>query len=216
MRVEEFITKCFQRYQLHQWWPGTSFEIALSAILVQNTNWKGAWQALSNLREKDLTKYPARLLTIEPKQLEQLIRPAGFYTRKMHAIRSLTNLWIKKDGRPSREELLSIKGIGEETADSIILYACNRPTIPIDNYTRRIWMRIPLHPGNPNSSDELRTVLTRTAKNDVATLKKIHGAFVEFGKEFCLKKPRCQSCFLQARCKTGKSLDGDGNNERQQ
>ncbi len=208
MKVEEFIERCFQRYQLKNWWPGSSFEIALSAILVQSTSWSGAWKALLQLREKGLTDDPSRLVTVNTEKLQKLIKSAGFYQRKSMAIKSLAHLWVQKGKTLHRDDLLAINGIGEETADAIILYACDSPTIPIDNYTKRIWSRVPLTPGNPRKNESLRKTLILTAKSDVVTLKKIHAAFVEFGKEFCSKKPRCHECFIQKCCKTGMKKQG--------
>lgn len=212
MRIESFIEQCIRRYQLQEWWPGSSFEIALSAVLVQNTNWNGAWRALLELKERGLTTNPRLIATLSTEELAELIRPAGFYKRKASTINNLAKLWIKSKGKPTREELLKIKGIGEETADSICLYACGYPTIPIDAYTKRIWGRIPLQPGEPKKSEELRRVLLEVAKNDVRKLKMIHAAFVEFGKEYCAKTPRCAHCFLKMRCKTGREhLEGQKN-----
>ncbi len=209
MQVEEFLDLCFKTYQLNHWWPGTSFEIAISAILVQNTNWKGAWKALRNLQQENLTVRPTKLIHIENSVLEQLIRPAGFFKRKSTTIKKLTYLWLKKKGMPTREELLSIKGIGTETADAISLYACNVPTIPIDVYTRRIWKRIPLTPGNPRNDDELRQILIHVTNEDIDSLKKAHAAFVEFGKEFCKKVPQCKACPLKNVCEATMKRNGD-------
>lgn len=128
------------------WWPAHSpFEVMAGAVLTQNTNWRNVERAIANLKGARLLE-PHRLLQARKKNLEQLIRPSGFYRQKAERLRLATEKWLEHRNAPPdtpafREEWLSVKGIGKETADSILLYAFNRPVFVVDAYTRRFCSR---------------------------------------------------------------------------
>ena len=134
------------------WWPGeTTFEIILGAILTQNTSWANVEKAITNLKAAGCLG-PAALHALDVEAVEQLIRPAGYFRRKTKRVRNFVQWLFDEYGgdldalaqvetRRLREELLAITGIGPETADSILLYALNRPVFVVDTYTARVMVR---------------------------------------------------------------------------
>jgi endonuclease-3 related protein len=142
----------FERFGPQHWWPGeTQFEIIVGAILTQNTNWQNVEKAIANLKAADLLG-PQALHKMEVPQLAQLIRPAGYFNVKAKRLKSFID-WLfanyggdlrgleSVDTERLREELLSVKGVGRETADSILLYALNREIFVVDAYTARVAVR---------------------------------------------------------------------------
>ena len=150
--LKEVYDRLFAAYGPQKWWPGESpFEVLVGAVLVQNTSWKNVERAIANLRQARLME-PHALYAAPPEELEELIRPAGYYRVKARRLRSLLSLLVDRyDGDldrmfrtrlPSlREELLSVNGIGPETADSILLYAGELPAFVVDTYTYRVLAR---------------------------------------------------------------------------
>jgi endonuclease III related protein len=148
----EIYNKLFDYYGAQYWWPAQSpFEVIIGAILTQNTNWFNVEKALLNLKKEGLLD-AQRLYLIQQKRLAELIRPAGYYNIKAKRIKNFLTLYIKKyHGRIEelrkvnleilRKELLAVNGIGPETADSILLYALNKPIFVVDAYTKRIFFR---------------------------------------------------------------------------
>ena len=194
----------------HQgWWPAqTRDEIIIGAILTQQTSWKNVEKAISNLRE-------ARLLGLESirkaKQhsIELCIRPSGFYKQKaahlkdfaeyLHSRYDGIDSMFSKDSGELRQELLSIKGIGKETADSIMLYVAGKHMFIIDAYTRRITSRI--YGSDPKIPyDELRFDISASIPEDLDMYKDFHAQFVELGKRYCKKKPLCNDCPVKSYC----------------
>ncbi|MDR4506960.1 MAG: endonuclease III domain-containing protein [Candidatus Brocadiaceae bacterium] len=189
-----------------QWWPGeTPFEVVIGAILTQNTNWSNVEKAMINLkRAKKLT--PKGLLDVNTIDLAQLIRPSGFFNIKAKRVKSFIDwLFSKYNGSLSRmfdqdlhtirNELLSIKGIGPETADSILLYAGNMPTFVVDAYTHRIFSRHGLIPENC-TYDEIKSFFEDNLSKDVALYNEYHALIVNTGKMFCRPKKACEECPL--------------------
>jgi endonuclease-3 related protein len=191
------------------WWPGeTPFEVAVGAILTQNTNWRNVEKALGNLQAAGpLT--PAELLGYPPETLAELIRPAGYFRRKagrlINFLRFLAdeiedmeraNLHPLQDAPlpEVREKLLAVSGIGPETADAIALYALGLPTFVVDAYTARICGRHGLIP-EETSYDELQDLFTQALPEDVELYKEYHAQLVMLGKTYCKKSaPLCDSC----------------------
>jgi endonuclease III related protein len=134
------------------WWPGdTPFEIAIGAILTQNTAWTNVEKAIANLKEEQLL-YPVAMLSVPAERLEMAIRPSGYYRQKARRLRTFCeylatnydNDMQRMAGQSLatlRDELLGLNGIGPETADDILLYACQKPVFVVDTYTRRILSR---------------------------------------------------------------------------
>lgn len=189
------------------WWPGQSpFEIALGAILTQNTNWPNVEKAIGNLRARGLLDACALHALPEP-ELAELIRPSGSFRVKAKRVRNFLN-FLKEEcdwdmtrlkGRALddlRRDLLAISGIGPETADSILLYALAQPAFVVDAYTKRILNRHMLVPEDISYA-ELRDFFTDTLPTDTRLFNEFHALFVRIGKSWCAKKAgKCASCPL--------------------
>lgn len=196
------------------WWPGDSpFEVALGAILTQNCAWSNVEKALTNLKAIAPIS-PAGLAALPDEVLAQAIRPSGYYNQKLIKLRNLL-AWLREYSGgdsadssldflrgaglgPLRESLLAVKGVGPETADSILLYALELPTFVIDAYTWRLLRR---H-GFISEDDgyyEMQELFTRAMPEDVAVYNEYHALIVSLGKDFCRKsRPLCGSCPLGA------------------
>ncbi len=167
-----------------QEWPGESpYEIAVGAVLAQNTNWKNAEKAISNLKAAGLLDEREVLKAPNPK-LETLIRPAGFYRQKAIRLKTMTETWLKirrmDDVAEMRKRLLETHGIGNETADSILLYALHKPVFVVDAYTRRFcshFLRKEF-----KAYDEYRKFFESNLPKDVGLYKRYHALIVEWGK----------------------------------
>lgn len=189
------------------WWPGeTPFEIALGAILTQNTAWTNVEKALHNLRSENLLHLPA-LYELPEQVLAELIRPAGFFRIKARRIRNFLHFLHEtcdldmeelrsRDMSTLRARLLDISGIGPETADSILLYALDFPSFVVDAYTRRILNRHGLVPEDIGY-EELRDYFMDVLPADTPLFNEFHALLVRVGKTWCAKKtPRCAGCPL--------------------
>jgi len=189
------------------WWPGkTPFEVCLGAILTQNTAWKNVEKCIKTLEENGLLD-PARLSALSITDLALLIRPAGYYNIKARRIKSFLNLLMEDFGGDleglfslgpieARERLLSVHGIGPETADSMLLYAGNLPVFVVDAYTFRVLQRHDLI-WEDATYNEVQGLFERNLDNDVKLFNEFHALFVAVGKNFCRKhKPRCKGCPL--------------------
>ncbi len=188
------------------WWPGqTRFEIITGAILTQNTNWVNVEKAIANLKAADCLT-PEKLHHLDHAQLAQLIRPTGYYNIKAKRLKNFINwLFDNYDGEPAnletidtdrlREELLEIKGVGRETADSILLYAFDRPIFVVDAYTARIVCRHGLI--EPDADyEQLRELFESSLPADTQLFNEYHALLVRVGKEFCRPKAKCPDCPL--------------------
>jgi endonuclease III related protein len=190
-----------------QWWPGGSpFEIMVGAVLVQNTAWRNVERAIANLRDADVMELHA-LYALPPAELAELIRPAGYYQVKARRLRNLLQFIIERfDGSLDtmfstslatlREELLSINGIGPETADAILLYAGGLPTFVVDTYTHRVLAR---HGwiGYDAGYDEIKDLFESTLPAEVPLYNEYHALLVRVGKDYCRRSaPRCEECPL--------------------
>lgn len=193
-------------YGHQDWWPAEGrFEMITGAILVQNTNWKNVEKALAQV-EPWLD--PKMLFDMPTEQLQQLIRPSGFFRMKEERLKAFLR-WFKeydfdftgleKLSTPRfRQELLSIKGIGPETADSILLYGFNRQVFVIDAYTQRIMKRLGY--SFPMSYEEARTWFESRLTEDTSLYQDYHAQFVVHAKSHCRKKPVCNGCPLEPIC----------------
>jgi endonuclease-3 related protein len=187
------------------WWPGeTPFEVCVGAILTQNTNWKNVEKAISNLKARNLLD-PHRLHAVPVRELAALIRPAGYFNIKAKRLKSFIKFLVEAyDGdldrmfseRPEalREKLLQVKGIGPETADSILLYAGQKPIFVVDAYTKRIFLR---HELVSEEADyhEIQRYLTDHLPEEVPLYNEFHALIVNIGKNWCKSKaPDCEHC----------------------
>ncbi|MBI5346991.1 MAG: endonuclease [Candidatus Aenigmarchaeota archaeon] len=188
---------------LHGWWPMTrnfkpkEWEVCVGAILTQNTNWKNVEKALDNLAAAGI-KDARSVAALADNRLEKLIQPAGFYKQKAERLKLLAEFFIENKN-PDREKLLAIKGIGPETADSILLYVYGKPYMPVDAYTRRVLQRMGKLKGN-EGYEEIRHLLESSVEKNVSVYKKFHAGFVELAKKHCMKKPVCKECPLAEDC----------------
>jgi endonuclease-3 related protein len=190
------------------WWPGeTPFEVAVGAILTQNTSWTNVAKAITNLKAAGCLD-PIKLHKMDAEPLELLIRPAGYFRVKAKRLKNfiywlcdhcggdLQNLQPTKTAR-LREELLAVSGIGPETADSILLYAGERPVFVIDAYTRRVLARHGFPRALAADYEELRARFESRLPRSVRLYNEFHALFVRVGKERCAKRsPRCAGCPL--------------------
>lgn len=214
-QLSEIYTRLYQHFGAQHWWPqhDGAFEIIVGAILTQNTAWTNVEKALANLKHaRALT--PARLHRIPTARLARWIRPSGYFNlkaKKLHAFTqfllanhrgSLTRLF-RLDTPTLREQLLAVYGIGPETADSIILYAAEKPIFVVDAYTRRICARLGLSREDA-SYDELQRLFMEHLPRDEKLFNEYHALLVALGKNLCKKTaPRCAQCPLVALCPTG-------------
>jgi endonuclease-3 related protein len=187
-------------------------KVILGAILTQNTAWGNVEMALANLKAAG-TLDPARLRALPLEELAQLIRPAGSFNGKARKLQAfLAYLARYGDDLPSlfsrppdrlRQELLEVHGVGEETADSILLYAGRLPSFVIDAYTRRILARLELAVGDERYG-ELQAFFQEALPQDEALYNEYHALLVRHGAEVCTKRqPRCAACTLLSLCPTG-------------
>jgi len=203
--------KLFEHFGPLNWWPADSpFEVVIGAILTQNTAWTNVEQALANLKKAGLLS--ARSIAETPvHQLEGLIRPSGFFRQKAIRLQNLSrhlvmewqsnlNDFCSGPLEESRTRLLAMPGIGPETADSILLYAANRPSFVIDAYTRRIFVRIGVLQGN-EKYDEIRKFFMQQLPEDVTLYNEYHAQIVALAKTCCKKRnPFCHQCPLGKYC----------------
>ena len=196
-------------YGEQNWWPvdeeyhrehGTDprEEIVIGAVLTQNTSWRNVEKAIENLKREGALSFEGVLNTPLDK-LEELIRPSGYYRQKARRLKVVSEKLspVSKVESVSREELLSIEGIGRETADVILLYAGGRPYFVIDAYTKRIVERIF---GVRGSYEELRSWFEGNLPKDVELYKEFHALLDEHAKRFCRKDPLCEGCPLTQVC----------------
>ncbi len=185
------------------WWPAESpFEVCVGAILTQNTSWANVERAIANLKASGALS-PEALTGMPAERLQELIRPSGFYRQKARRLRAFCRWLLEEGGIDSlselptevlRERLLSIGGIGPETADSILLYAFERPVFVVDAYTHRILSRHRIV-DDEVQYQELQGLFMRNLPPDVGLFKEYHALFVAVGKRFCKKRnPVCKGC----------------------
>ncbi|MFP4501696.1 MAG: endonuclease III domain-containing protein [Candidatus Hydrogenedentota bacterium] len=207
-RLEKAYECMAAHYGPTHWWPGdTPFEIAIGAILTQNTAWRNVEQAITTLKARNLLTVEA-MLSCPAACLEQAIRPTGYFRQKAKRLQTFC-AWLRAHyggdmARMAQEPLdtlrpalLAINGIGPETADDILLYACGKPVFVIDAYTRRIVSRHGWAPDNL-SYEALRVLFEEHMEPAVHTFREYHGLVVYTAKAFCRKRdPLCEGCPLE-------------------
>ncbi len=203
----------YTEYGELNWWPAeTPFEVVIGAILGQATAWRNAVKAIDNLKTADLM-IPDRLGKLSQEELEPLILPSGYYRAKAKKVRAfLTHLQEHHNNRlgslfaqelPTlRKELLSIYGIGEETADSILLYAAKKPIFVVDTYTYRLLERLGWFSGKFHYR-RLQGIFMRNLPHDCRLFNQYHALIVIHGARICQKTPQCEKCVLRPQCPTG-------------
>ncbi|AKJ64634.1 endonuclease III domain-containing protein [Kiritimatiella glycovorans] len=206
MDAMEIYEALYRRWGAQHWWPAESgFEVMVGAILTQNTNWRNVERAIARLREAGVLD--ARAIDRMPApELAGLIRPAGYFNVKADRLKAFVRFFIESYGGSLdrmfaestgalREQLLAVRGVGAETADSMLLYAGNRPVFVIDAYTRRVLLR---HGAcrEKASYDDLAQWFTGQLPRDPALFNEFHALLVRVGKEYCRRTPRCEDCPL--------------------
>ena len=206
MRLTEIYDRLYAAYGPQKWWPGeTPFEVLVGAVLVQNTAWRNVERALANLREQGLMT-PRKLYALAPEDLAEHIRSAGYFRLKAQRLRNLLKLIVERydgslaalfdqDVESLRRELLTVKGVGPETADSIVLYAAGLPSFVVDTYTHRILSR---HGWIQPEADyhQLKEHFESQLPDDVPLYNEFHALLVRVGHHHCRKTPNCEGCPL--------------------
>lgn len=224
-RLELVFNKLHSHFGSQHWWPVTEkgklhpeysggpknekqqLEICFGAILTQNTNWKNVEKAVVELNKNDLIDVN-KIHKIDVKKLALLIKSSGYHNQKTKKLKNFCDFLLKNyNGKLNllfnnninklRKQLLSVNGIGPETADSIILYAAKKPMFVIDAYTRRIMNRIGY---KEKTYDELQELFMQNLPNSEKLFNEYHALLVELGKNICKKKPLCDKCPINNHC----------------
>jgi endonuclease-3 related protein len=213
------------------WWPqdikyhkktgsDPRFEVIVGAILTQNAAWSNVEKALENLKSKKLLDIE-KISKIDIKLLQKIVRPTGFFNQKAKRMKYISkylesnysadlDTFFNRDFNIIREELLQINGIGPETADSILLYAGDKPIFVVDAYTKRICKRLPIDV-NP-TYDFIQNyfqndILKKFNKNEISKIyNEFHALIVNQGKNYCKSKPKCDNCPIKEKCMYNKQL----------
>ncbi len=204
-KVVNIYKKLYSAFGPQNWWPAdTPFEVTIGAILTQNTSWQNVEKAIANLKERKALNF-SKMLDMKESVLSRLIRPAGYYNIKSRRIKNFLKFIMlrykgelknmaRTDTRTLRSELLSVNGIGPETADSILLYAFNRPVFVVDSYTRRISSRHKMT-GESDEYSRVQKFFTKHLPEDTGLFNEYHALLVKLAKEYCKKTrtdcPRC-------------------------
>ncbi|MGQ9569236.1 MAG: endonuclease III domain-containing protein [Thermodesulfovibrionales bacterium] len=203
----EIFWRLYNTFGPQHWWPGeTPFEIAVGAILTQNTNWGNVEKAIDNLK-KGKALNPKNIFEMKTETLASLIRPTGYFNVKAKRLKAFISFLMneyhgslkrmkEEDMHILRSKLLHINGIGPETADSIILYALDKPVFVVDSYTKRVLSRHGLIEFE-KSYEDFQELFYSSLKRDVKLFNEYHALLVKLGKTHCRKKPLCKGCPLE-------------------
>ncbi len=200
--------RLYAHFGPQNWWPGeTPLEVMVGAVLTQNTNWTNVEKAIGNLKDGGQLSF-SNLQDMPLELLAEQIRPSGYYNIKASRLKNLLQMIVDEyEGEleflfadsleSSRENLLKVKGVGPETADSILLYAAGKPVFVIDTYTHRVFSRHQLVE-EENDYYTLQQEFMDSLPEDVSLFNEYHALIVAVAKEFCKKtNPRCSECPLQ-------------------
>lgn len=205
--LETLYDRLYEAFGEQYWWPAeTPLETAIGAILTQNTSWSNAEKAIQNLKKYSLLS--ARSLhAIDPESLARLLRPVGYFNIKTKRLKNFIGLLMneyrgsmkvmgREDLSVIRNNLLAVDGIGQETADAIMLYALQKPVFVIDAYTKRILYRhdILIH---DLSYEACQRLFHKSMRNDVQLFNEYHALLVRLAKDFCRTTPCCSGCPLE-------------------
>jgi endonuclease III related protein len=205
-QLKEIYDLLYKRFGPQDWWPGdTPFEVIVGAILTQNTNWTNVEKAIINIKNADLLT-PEKLHHIDITKLAALIRPAGYFNIKAKRLKNFLDWFFDNyDGRfvslekvktyELWEQLLSVKGIGPETADSILLYALNRPVFVVDAYTARVCARHQLISEDADYH-QIQETFESNLPSNTQLFNEFHALIVNLGKNYCKPTPKCEECPL--------------------
>ena len=217
-RLTDIYDRLLERYGPRDWWPANSrFEVMVGAVLVQNTAWSNAAKAIRALSEEGLLS-PHALRSAGQDEVARLVYSSGYYNMKARKLKALVEWLGERDddiealmaGDPAslRKELLAIHGIGEETADDILLYALDMPVFVIDHYTKRLLHRLGLAP-EKGPYALYQNLFKEHLPEDVPLFNEYHALIVTHAANICKKEPECNKCCLLPLCPTGKARVGD-------
>jgi endonuclease-3 related protein len=206
-KLNEIYQTLLNHFGHQNWWPAnTDFEVVVGAILTQNTNWQNVEKAIKNLIDAEMLD-AEKIHHAENEKIAQLIKPSGYYKLKTKRLKNfLSWLFEKHNGDITqaaqlstsdlRQQLLSVNGIGPETADSILLFAFQRPVFVVDTYTARVAVRHQLI--DPDCDyDSLQYLFQNSLDNDTRLFSEFHALIVNVAKEHCKKNPICENCPLE-------------------
>ena len=184
--------------------PASQFEIAIGAVLTQNTAWLNVEKALANLINHHLID-PEIIMNIDQDELSALVRPSGYHNQKAKKLKIIAQFlsdgkFLEGKNIPGRDELFQLWGIGNETADSILLYAFNIPVFVVDAYTTRLFGRLGILRGREKYED-IAKIFTNNLKIDSGVYQQYHALIVQHVQEYCKKIPNCDGCVLESLCK---------------
>ena len=194
--------KLLSNFGKQNWWPSitrTKFEIVVGAILTQNTSWENVDKVIKLMNEKRLLNRDA-IRKIPLGRLAKIIKSSGYYNQKARKLKE----FAKYNGGVERGSMLKIWGIGRETADSILLYAYNKPYFVVDAYTKRIFSRLGLI--ETDDYEDIREFFEKSLPRDLKVYKEFHALIVKLAKKYCKKKPLCKECPLLKICKYNKRI----------
>jgi endonuclease-3 related protein len=213
-RLRAVYRRLFAAHGAQHWWPGDGpFEVMVGAVLTQNTAWSNVERAIRALREAGCLE-PRRILELTHQHLAQLIRPAGYFNVKARRLKSFCAWYLEQGGRESlvrldtstlRRGLLSVDGVGAETADDMLLYAFERPVFVVDAYTRRLFERLGDLEGG-EGYEAIRRLFESGLGPDAGLYNEYHALIVRHAKVTCRKRPLCGECPLTGLCATGGRL----------
>ena len=209
MKIQNILLKIYKSLYNYfgplNWWPGdTPFEIMVGAILTQNTSWSNVEKAINNLKKEYLLE-PQNLYHINQEELAQLIKPSGYFNIKAQRLKNFVTFFVEEysgsekkmfsgDDEELRRKLLKVNGIGPETADSILLYAGEKPFFVVDAYTKRIFSRHNLI-SEDASYHQIQEFFIRNLDSNVELYNEFHAQIVMLGKTICTSKnPDCSKC----------------------
>ncbi len=213
INIKEIYNILLDKYGPQGWWPvrrdakfcvsTNRYEIVVGAILTQNTAWTNVEKAVDNLIILGLMD-PKVIMDIDQDDLANAIRSSGYYNQKAKKLKILTRYlmegnFLQSENIPERDDLLKLWGIGEETVDSILLYAYGVPVFVIDAYTRRIFERLGILSGG-EQYEVIAGVIADSIEEDPEVYKEFHALIVRHGKEHCRKTPDCITCILKDFC----------------
>ncbi|MFA4853745.1 MAG: endonuclease III domain-containing protein [Candidatus Omnitrophota bacterium] len=206
-KLKVIFRRLYSKFGPQHWWPAeNSFEVIIGAILTQGTNWLNVEKAIARLKAKKVLR-PEKLYRMSPAKISALIKSAGYHNIKARRIKEFLKFFfevykgdLKKmsqaNPRQLRKLLLSVNGIGPETADSILLYALNKPVFVVDAYTKRIFSRHGLIKEEADYA-QVQDIFMRNLKNSVKMFNEYHALLVRLGKDYCRKQdPKCVICPL--------------------
>ena len=205
--LKEIFQKLYKAYGPMHWWPGeTPFEVMVGAILTQNTSWRNVEKAIQNLKEKKVLHVKG-IHRLKRSQLASLIKSSGYFRIKAERLKAFVDFlsenyngdlkkMMKEGVETLRQKLLQVKGIGPETADSILLYGLKKPIFVVDAYTKRILSRHGIISAK-TSYDEVQRLFMDYLPHDEGLFNEYHALLVHLGKTLCKKIPRCDGCALQ-------------------